>query len=323
MNRPLGAACIAAVTAVAAAGAAPLLAGEAHGQQEGEGQVPAWVKQVFAYYVDGQISESELLNALTYLIESGIMQVSETGDRGIADTGDFHVEYWRNLNSPYPDYTAADWLQDARLLEDNVEWLNSAYRLPHDVEVRGYECDEENASYSKDRKVITICYELVDTVLSAGEALYGDDPYTADEFAYNVLVGFMMHEVGHALIDVYDLPTTGMEEDAVDQFAALIQSRTYNEYDPDDGTGRTMMLDMADWWSYASEYGEPPHWDVHALNEQRFYNLACYAYGADPEYNRGLLGLDYLPHGRAKTCQGEYERMSSSWDRLLEGYLVE
>ena len=313
------AACIAAV--MAAAAAIPLLGEEAHAQQEDE-RVPAWVKQVFGYYVDGQISEDELLGALKYLIENGIMEVSEPADRGIVDTGDFHVEYWLNPNSPSPDYTAAEWLQDMSLLEDNTEWLNSAYRLPHDIEVRGYECDEENASYSKGRKVITICYELVDTVLSAGHALYGDDLDTVDEFAYNVLYGFMMHEVGHALIDAYGLPTTGMEEDAVDQFAALIQSRTYNEYDPYDGTGRTMMLDMADWWSYASEYTEPPHWDVHSLNEQRFYNLACYAYGADPEYNRGLLGLDYLPHSRAKTCQHEYERMSSSWDRLLDGYLV-
>lgn len=31
---------------------------------------------------------------------------------------------------------------------------------------------------------------------------------------------FMLHEVGHALIASYDLPITGSEEDAADQFAA-------------------------------------------------------------------------------------------------------
>lgn len=56
---------------------------------------------------------------------------------------------------------------------------------------------------------------------------------------------------------------------------------------------------------------------------QRFYNIACYAYGADPEYNDALVGGEYLPEYRAATCPQEYEQLSSSWDRLLEGYLVE
>ncbi len=60
-----------------------------------------------------------------------------------------------------------------------------------------------------------------------------------------------------------------------------------------------------------------------ALSEQRFYNIACYAYGADPGYNGDRLGFDCLPCGRAVTCQYECERMSSSCDRLLEGCLVE
>ena len=310
-------ACTAAVLAVCAPPA--LLPGEAHGQEGG--QVPGWVEQVFRFYVDGQISESELLSALKYLIDNGIMQVEAPEDRGIADRGDFYVSYGPNPSSPYPDYTAAEWLRDMRLLEDNAEWLNDNYRLPHDVEIRGFECGVENAFYSPSKKMITMCYEYVDAALRGGEAKY-DDPEDIDGFAYNVLDGIMLHEVGHALIDVYDLPTTGMEEDAVDQFSALIQSRTYDDYDPYYDVGRVMMLDMAEWRDYVSGYREPHYWAVHSLNEQRFYNIACYAYGADPEYNRDLVRFDYLPQNRAKACPHEYEQMSSSWDRLLEGYLL-
>ena len=85
----------------------------------------------------------------------------------------------------------------------------------------GEECGTENAFYRPGEKAIVVCYEFADATLRAGDALYGDDPDVTGEFAYNVLDGIMMHEVGHALIDVYDLPTTGMEEDVVDQFAAL------------------------------------------------------------------------------------------------------
>ena len=37
------------------------LADDVHAQPQ-DGQVPAWVKQVFEFYVDGQVFESEILN---------------------------------------------------------------------------------------------------------------------------------------------------------------------------------------------------------------------------------------------------------------------
>ena len=315
----------AAVAAVALLACAPHAPGEAHAQQ---GQVPDWVKQVFKYYVDGQISEAELLAALVYLIDNGIMEVGApggpAGDRGIADEGDFYVEYGANPSSPYAwRDSAAAYLRETLLLEDNAEWLNANYRLPYDVAILGAECGMVNAFYSPAEKAIVVCYEIVDAALDAGYDLYGDDPATAEDFAYNVLDGILLHETGHALVDIYDLPVTGLEEDAVDQFSALIQSRTYGDYDPYYETGQIMMLDMADWWSYYAQDERPYYWDVHSLSIQRFYNIACYAYGADPEYNAGLVGGDYLPEDRADTCPAEYEQMSSSWDRLLEGYLVE
>ena len=313
-----GAACIAAAALLASA---PLL-GEAHAQQ-----VPGWVKQVLGFYADDQISESELLNALSYLIDNGILKVaspSGADDRGIADEGDFYAVYEPNPSSPYEERdSAAVWLGDTRLLDDNAEWLNSAYRLPYDVPIKGAECGVANAFYNPGEKTITLCYEFVDDVREAGYDLYGGDLDAAYSFAYNVLDGIVLHETGHALVDIYDLPVTGLEEDAVDQFAALLQSRTYGDYDPYYEAGQNMMLDVAEWWSYMSEGEDPYYWDVHSLSIQRFYNIACYAYGADPEYNRGLIGPDYLPQDRAATCPAEYVQMSSSWDRLLEGYLVE
>ena len=321
-----GAACMAAV-AIASIVCAPALPGEAYAQP-GQEQVPAWVKQVFMYYVDGQISEAELLAALAFLIDNGIIDVEapggSAGDRGMADEGDFYVEYGANPSAPYAwGDSAAAYLRDTRLLEDNAEWLSANYKLPYDVGIMGAECGMVNAFYSPDEKSITICYEIVDATLDAGYDLYDGDPAMAEDFAYNVLDGILLHETGHALVDIYDLPVTGLEEDAVDQFSALIQSRTYGDYDPYYETGRIMMLDMADWWSYSAQDEPPYYWDVHSLSIQRFYNIACYAYGADPEYNDALVGGEYLPEYRAATCPQEYEQLSSSWDRLLEGYLVE
>ena len=260
---------------------------------------------------DGQVSDREILSALQFLVDNGIVRAVEV----YADEGDFYVGY--GPSASYAD--AAEYLQGTYLLEDNAEWLNENYKLPYDVPIEGAECGEENAFYSPSEKSITVCYEIVQGMMERGQARYGDTP-RADEFAYNALDGVMLHELGHAFVDIYRLPITGLEEDAVDQFSALIQSRTYGDYDPRYETGVNMMIDVADWWGYNAD-DPPTYWDVHSLNIQRFYNIACYAYGADPEYNSDLVG-DYLPAERAETCERDYDQMSSSWDRLLDGYMI-
>ena len=60
-----------AAIAVLAVVAAPV--GTAHAQDEDE-LIPAWIRQIFVYYADEQISDAELIAALTYLIDNGIIE---------------------------------------------------------------------------------------------------------------------------------------------------------------------------------------------------------------------------------------------------------
>lgn len=46
--------------------------GTAHAQDEDE-LIPAWIRQIFVYYADEQISDAEMIAALTYLIDNGII----------------------------------------------------------------------------------------------------------------------------------------------------------------------------------------------------------------------------------------------------------
>lgn len=48
--------------------------GAAHAQEGGT--IPAWIKSIFEFYVDGQITDAELISALEYLIAQGIIHVS-------------------------------------------------------------------------------------------------------------------------------------------------------------------------------------------------------------------------------------------------------
>ena len=73
-------AALAAVMALAAAAiAAPL--GAAHAQQEdgGDKPIPDWVRQIFVHYANGQISDAEIIAAITYLIDMDVIQLGQSG----------------------------------------------------------------------------------------------------------------------------------------------------------------------------------------------------------------------------------------------------
>lgn len=42
-----------------------------------EGKIPNWFKITLEYYVDGETTDAELIDALQFLIDDGIIQVSE------------------------------------------------------------------------------------------------------------------------------------------------------------------------------------------------------------------------------------------------------
>ena len=61
--------------------------------------------------------------------------------------------------------------------------------------------------------------------------------------------------------------------------------------------------------------------DEHPVDEQRWFTMACLMVGSDPEKYDYLVGDDGLPEERAEACPYEYEKISESWDKLLEPHL--
>ena len=301
--------------------------------------IPAWIKNNAAWWSEGQIDDASFVSGIKYMIENGIMEIN-TGDLSIADEyedrGDFYITYKPNPNSRYTgDDTAIAWLKNVELLEAEVEFLNENFRLPYDVEVVAQECDEINAWYDWEKKQLVMCYEFIDDVFEGYYYFYGEDEDFDEQvwadYGYNVGDYVFWHEVGHAFIDIYELPITGLEEDVADQFAALMLSYTYDSETGSYTLGQTMLYDVGTWyynenlyWSeiYPAETGEeyvPLYWDVHSLDIQRFYNITCYAYGSDPEYNQHLVNTEDLPEDRAIDCEYEYFMIEYGWEYLLGG----
>jgi Putative metallopeptidase len=63
--------------------------------------------------------------------------------------------------------------------------------------------------------------------------------------------------------------------------------------------------------------------DVHGLAGQRFYNLLCIAYGAEPRLFTDLVEKQHLPESRAKECADEYGQIAYAVKTLLDRYVDE
>lgn len=212
-------------------------------------------------------------------------------------------------------------LRSRRVLDETAERLAAQFHLRHPLRVEADTCSgDPNAFYEPDPPParIRLCVELVDDLHQFWSAEAADSlipPEDVDDAIDGALRFTLYHEVGHALVDLLDLPAVGREEDAADQIATLLL---------DDGTeaGAQAALDGAE-----AYYEEPPnpdsaaYWDEHGLGAQRFYNVACLVYGRDPEARADLVGEDYLPKERADVCEEEYARSVAGWRRLLEPYL--
>lgn len=208
------------------------------------------------------------------------------------------------------------YVRKKRLLEGYASYLNGWISLPQRIVLTFAACGRADAFYEPETRTVTMCYEL----LAAFTEAFGDMPgEERDQVVLGATDFIFYHEVGHALIDVLDLPTLGREEDAADQLAVYILT---------DGTdeGEQAAIDGAvALYRLEEEMDEFAFADEHSLGPQRFYNIACWVYGQNPKKYAHLLlrSGGVLPDARAERCPGESAQIESSWDRLLAPYLKE
>lgn len=139
----------------------------------------------------------------------------------------------------------------------------------------------------------------------------------AAQFVTSNVISTFYHELGHALIDVLDLPVLGKEEDAADALSAVLTHYIWEEE-----AATQITYDTALAFSFFAE--DPEGWDsafadTHSLNQQRYYTLVCLFYGADPKGRQAVADELELPEERAAWCEDEFAMADDSWAALLDG----
>ncbi len=193
--------------------------------------------------------------------------------------------------------------------------LNKTFSLPQDLYLSVNNCGVANAFYDPDSKEIIMCKELA-TLFAKGFAKEYEDKEEAAQAVEDSTMFVFYHELGHALIDIYDLPVTGKEEDAVDQLAALIVADGSEE-----GAASVFNGAVAFTVLDGDEIHESAFWGEHSMGIQRFYNIICMLYGQDPKAHKDLVNEEVLPQARAQRCPSEYQRIEKAWGTLLSPHM--
>jgi hypothetical protein len=162
-----------------------------------------------------------------------------------------------------------------------------------------------------------------ETALLRYEDFSAEDQARIDEFVINNTIGTLYHELGHAFVDLYQLPVLGREEDAADSLSVLMML----EKQPDELLDQ-MMQDSAEIYYMTEEESQelgtvPDYSDSHSLDLQRYYGVVCIVYGSNPERFQDLADYEQLPEDRQAGCAFDYQQAADSWGTLLAPYLAD
>lgn len=237
-----------------------------------------------------------------------VLAACRAASEGEPGAGRFIAQYGRA--SPEFEVFRAGLIEN-RFLDTIALRLNDSLKIPTDITLATAHCAEPNASYDPDTHRVTLCYELFRVLSEKFEHEVGGDYLVS-----GTLVFALMHELGHALIDVLALPIVGREEDAVDQLATIL---LLNQ----GATGDSLAFGAVGWFALnarTSPLDELAFADDHGLNQQRVYNIVCWIYGRDPERFPQVVEEGWLPEPRRQGCREEYLRLVRNWGRLLQPF---
>lgn len=228
-------------------------------------------------------------------------------------------------------------LQSRHILEVYSQFL-SPLRLPHPLTLIALNCQptfhSDSPFYSSGDRALHFCYEWYSDVLHAAPTATTPQGVTRANVITGMWAGTLLHETGHAMFDMLDVPVFGREEDAADETAAFIALQFNKD------VGRTIIKGFAYFWQIVAKNGSDPptvsdpnppqdaiqrclddplcaYSDVHGTASQRLYNTLCLGYGGDPATFKDFVQMGWLPKARADDCGREYHQLEFAFSKTI------
>jgi hypothetical protein len=234
-------------------------------------------------------------------------------DAGEARPNRIRIEYAPPKNPEHQQLY--EMIKEHRVLE-SLQKIFSPFRLTTDLTIKTLGCDGMiNSWYNTDDPgdsgpTVHMCYELLADILQNVPKETTPEGITPRDAIVGQFFFWTTHEIGHAMFDQYKTPLFGREEDAADQFAVFIMLQFgHDQARRLVGGAAYAANEVIKDYSAKSNVEKPleKYSSVHGLPEQRFYNLVCWAYGADPKTFADVVDKGFLPKRRAGNCEYEYQ----------------
>ena len=231
------------------------------------------------------------------------------------DRGDFVLRF-ENSDAMSPIIKAE--LNNDGLFNNMIKKLNEQLILPFNIPITFRNIGEYNAYYDPEERSITFGYEFV----TLFKNLYSRE-YTNDADVWNATRNttyfFLLHEIGHALVHIYKIPSAANQEDLADNFA--IYMMTGDEISTD------ALLHGASYFQIMTRYladmklSDLPVLDEHGLDPQRYFNLLCKVYASNPVRYNYLITQGYLDQEKTGLAKDAYESNNAAWERDLKEWV--
>lgn len=205
-------------------------------------------------------------------------------------------------------------------LDGIAKGFTGSFVLPRDVRIHAVN-GSVGPSYDPSTRTITLSYGFASYVgnllianfpaLQTRQRELGKEWAAVNDF-------ILVHEWGHVLIDLYDLPVLGKEEDAADALATVFMTKFV------DG-GTEYAFDAAKFFDALSvrqrKLAENDYWDEHSLDKQRAYSIVCGIAGSNQRDYGVIEKAGILGPSRLRSCPAEYEQRVKSWFSLLRTHV--
>jgi Putative metallopeptidase len=194
-----------------------------------------------------------------------------------------------------------------------------AFQIPQELTVRGVNGFGTGPFYNPKDNSITFPYGFANLVFQVSKQLEPNASGREIGTAVGATDSFILaHEFTHALINMYDLPVLGREEDAADELATLILLKANN--------GGEYVFDAARFWYGLSRLTQKvptlsDYADVHSLDLTRAYDMVCDLAGSSKQAYQQVARAKLLPASRLPGCPQEYEQHVQSFEQVLGSHL--
>jgi putative metallopeptidase DUF4344 len=209
-------------------------------------------------------------------------------------------------------------VRDHQVLE-KIRDLLRPLRLSHRLLLETRDCDGTSNAWSNEDGV-TVCYEYINDIWKSVPDKTTPGGVAPIDALIGPLVDVFLHEAGHSVFAILQTPLFGREEDAADQFSTYIMLRL------DKDEAHRLILGSA--YQYKGDLLAPSvtmkqqsFADEHGTSAQRFYNLLCTAFGADPELFADVVDKGFLPGDRAISCKREHVQLEHAFETLIRPHI--